>query len=461
MATVRALSRLHHDVRVLLFALGMAVPGAVIALALTWSFLASQAARWTLTALVLVCVIAGALALRAQVVRPLQLLTNLLSAVREGDLTLRVGEASRADPLGAALLEAGGIADILREQRLDSLEAAGLLGAVMAEVEVAVFAFDGAGAEARLVLVNRAGARLLRPGDDRGDALKGRTARELGLAEALLVEGARTLELPLGASLSGRWEARTRPFRQGGRPHRVLVLSDLRRALREEEREAWRKLVRVLSHEINNSLTPIQSIAGSLRALLERSAPPGAPGDGGAELREDLRAGLATIGGRAESVARFMAAYARLARLPAPRLAPIDVGTLVRRTCALEARCAVEVVPGPPVELQGDADQLEQLLINLVQNAVEASLPAGGPVQATWALVEEGALELRVLDRGPGPPPSKNLFVPFFTTKPGGSGIGLVLSRQIAEAHGGMLTLRERADGRGCEAALRLPLGGA
>ena len=99
MATPRALSRLHHDTRVLLLALGMAVPGAAVALVLTWTSLSSQASRWTLTALVLVCVFVGALALRAQVVRPLQLLTNLLSAVREGDLSLRVGALSRDDPL--------------------------------------------------------------------------------------------------------------------------------------------------------------------------------------------------------------------------------------------------------------------------------------------------------------------------------------------------------------------------
>ncbi|MBS2024944.1 MAG: PAS domain-containing sensor histidine kinase, partial [Deltaproteobacteria bacterium] len=424
----RALHRLHHDARVLLLALFMAVPGAAIALRLGWMHLPSQALRWTLTAAVLGALLIGGLLLRAQIVRPLQLLTNLLAAVREGDLSLRVGEASREDPLGAALLEAGAIADTLREQRLDSLEAAGLLGAVMTEIEVAVFAFDGETPEARLLLVNRAGTQLLGKPEER---LKGCTAQELGLAEALSCQGPRTLTLSLGGAESGRWEARTRPFRQGGKPHRVLVLSDLRRALREEERQAWQRLVRVLSHEINNSLTPIQSISASLRAIVDKSADDTLPADD----REDLRAGLSVIGGRSEAVARFMAAYAKLARLPQPTRRPLELTTWVRRVAALEQRASVIVEPGPPMTIEADGDQLDQLLINLVSNAVEASLPAKLPVRITWNVIDR-ALEVRVLDAGPGLPPSANLFVPFFTTKQGGSGIGLVLSRQIAEAHG-------------------------
>ena len=230
----------------------------------------------------------------------------------------------------------------------------------------------------------------------------------------------------------------------------LLVLTDLRQALREEERQAWQRLVRVLSHEINNSLAPIQSIAGSLRALIGRAPRP-------ADADEDLQRGLDVIGTRAESLGRFMRGYARMARLPAPALAPVEVGAWVERVAQLEKRRPVRVRPGPPTTLSADRDQLEQLLINLVSNAVDAAAETSGDVEITWER-QNGELDLRVVDEGPGLPATRNLFTPFFTTKRNGTGIGLVLSRQIAEAHGGSLTLEDRADAHGCIARLRLPL---
>jgi two-component system nitrogen regulation sensor histidine kinase NtrY len=249
----------------------------------------------------------------------------------------------------------------------------------------------------------------------------------------------------------GRWELRRSTFRQGGVPMQLLVLADLRQALREEERQAWQRLVRVLSHEINNSLAPIRSIAGSLGALLARDPRP-------ADADEDLQRGLTVIGGRAESLSRFMRSYARMARLPAPLLAPVRVQSWVDRVTQLEKRLSVQVVAGPAVTVLADGDQLDQLLINLVSNAVEAVAETGGGVRVEWS-AGDGALEVRVVDEGPGLPTTANLFTPFFTTKRTGSGIGLALSRQIAEAHGGTLTLEDRADGvRGCVARLRVPL---
>jgi signal transduction histidine kinase len=231
--------------------------------------------------------------------------------------------------------------------------------------------------------------------------------------------------------------------RLGGVAHRLVVLSDLRRALREEERQAWQRLIRVLSHEINNSLTPIQSIAQSLQS--ERVKP------------EDMREGLVAISARAEAVSRFMAAYARLARLPPPRLTDVEVGAWVRRVAALETRLRVSVEAGPEITVQADGDQLDQLLINLLANAAEATLEAGGAeVRLGWR-ASNGAVEVSVTDSGPGLPASANLFTPFFTTKKSGTGIGLVLSRQIAENHGGSLTVENRPDGRGALARVRLP----
>jgi signal transduction histidine kinase len=239
-------------------------------------------------------------------------------------------------------------------------------------------------------------------------------------------------------------------FRAQGRPHQLLVLSDLTRELREEELGAWRRLVRVLGHELNNSLTPIKSIAGSLESLLAREPRP-------ADWRDDMRRGLSIIGSRSESLGRFMQAYTRLARLPQPKLEPVSVGELLRRASALETRLAIEIAPGPDVTVRADADQLEQLLINLLRNAVDASLQTGGGVRAGWTTAGV-VLELWIEDTGPGLPNTANLFVPFFTTKPAGTGIGLVISRQIAEAHNGTLTLADRRDDAGCVARLRLPL---
>jgi signal transduction histidine kinase len=294
-------------------------------------------------------------------------------------------------------------------------------------------------------LVNRAGERLLGKPAER---VTGVDAAALGLAEYLEGEETRTVQrtFPSGA---GRWAVTRSVFREGGLPHQLLVISDLTRALREEELKAWQRLVRVLGHEMNNSLAPIKSIAGSLETLLSREPLP-------ADWRDDARRGLSIIAARSEGLSRFLGAYALLAKLPPPQPAPMDVGEWVRQTASLEQRLSVTIEPGPEVRIQGDRPQLEQVLINLVRNATDASLEAGGHVTISWAR-RAGYVEVTVADEGRGLGNTANLFVPFFTTKPGGSGIGLVLSRQIAEAHGGSLELVNRAGGKGCEARLRLP----
>jgi signal transduction histidine kinase len=276
--------------------------------------------------------------------------------------------------------------------------------------------------------------------------LEGRGAAELEVADLLDGEAPRVVER-LGPS-AGRWELRRAPFRRAGVPHVLVVLADVSRALRDEERQAWRRLVRVLSHEINNSLAPIHSIAaGLVDAARQRPLPPG---------WEDLPGALEVVARRSESLARFMDGYARLARLPPPSRARVEVAPLVARVAALERRVPVAVRGGPSLAVDADADQLEQLLVNLVRNAADASLETGGGAWIAWSAAG-GGVEVRVRDEGPGLPDTPNLFVPFFTTKPGGTGIGLALSRQIAEAHGGRLALRAAEDGPGCEATLWLP----
>lgn len=439
-----------YERRVLLLALLTGGPGVVVSLALLWGGDFTLKVNLTLTALVVSVWLAGSAALVSRVVRPLQTVSNLLAALREGDFSIRARGARGGDALGEVFYEVNALGEILREQRLGALEATALLRTVMAEIDVAVFAFDG---EERLRLVNRAGERLLA---DASERLLGRTAAELGLSECLRAETddaphVLQREFP-GGEGRRKWGVRRSEFRERGLPHRLLVVSDLSAPLREEERTAWQRLVRVLGHELNNSLAPIKSIAGSLSSLLAREPLP-------ADWREDAARGLEVVSARAESLARFINSYSKLARLPPPRLTRFEIGALMRRVVELETRTPVELLPGPELSVEADQDQLEQLLINLLRNAAEAGEATGGRVRATWT-ADERHLEIVVEDEGLGLAATSNLFVPFYTTKPGGTGIGLVLSRQIAEAHNGALTLENRTDGPGCEARLRLPLKG-
>lgn len=457
--------KLTHEERVFGLALLGGLPAVAVALCLLWqpvparapaqsppsgsaSFHAASQARftanvqWTLTALVLAVWAGSAYAVRAKVRFPLLTLSNLLAAIREGDYSIRARGAGRGDAMGEVLTELNCLGQNLREQRLGALEATALLSKVMAEIEVAVFTFDENQA---LRLVNRAGEKLLAQPMER---LLGRKAPELGLADCLLGEPARTIQAAFPGGI-GRWGMRRSAFRDEGVPHQLLVLADLSQTLREEERQAWQRLLRVLGHELNNSLAPIKSIAGSMETLLSREPRP-------PDWAEDMKRGLGVISARTGALNRFMDAYTRIARLPPPTLRSVDIAACVERVARLETRLQVEVQPGPAVTVQADGDQLDQLLINLVRNGADAALEAEGGVRVGWRAAGAN-LELWVEDDGPGLSNTANLFVPFFTTKQGGSGIGLVLCRQIAEAHGGSLALENRHDATGCIARLRLP----
>jgi two-component system, NtrC family, nitrogen regulation sensor histidine kinase NtrY len=427
-------------------AFASALPGAMISLIFLWTGDFTPKVQWTLTVVIVAFCLGFAFALRERVILPLQTLSNLLAALGEGDFSIRARGARGGDALGEVMIEVNTLVETLRHQRLDALEATTLLRKVMAEIEVAVFTFDE---ERELKFVNRAGARLLAQNAER---TLGRRAEELGLEDCLDGDAPRVINTAFPGGV-GRWEIRRSSFRQGGRPHELLVLSDLSQPLREEERQAFQRLIRVIGHEMNNSLAPIKSIAGSLATILEREPP-------ASDWRDDMQRGLAVIASRSESLSRFMSAYARLAKLPPPKLAPLDVAALIDRVATLEKGHNIRLAGGPRLAIQGDGDQLEQLLINLIRNAVDAVRETGGAVSVGWQRLPGSPLsmELWVEDEGPGLSNTGNLFVPFFTTKPGGSGIGLVLSRQIAEAHGGSLMLENRDDRTGCRASLRLPL---
>src|SRR5881409_2861160 len=434
--------RLSHEGKLTWLTFGAAVPAVVVALVLLWSGNYSAKLQWTLTILIIASFLGFISSVREQIVHPLRTMSNLLAALREGDYSIRARGARAGNALGEALLEINSLGETLRLQRLGAFEATALLRTIMGEIDVAIFTFDP---ERRLRLVNRAGETLL---GQPMDKLLGRNANELGLAPCFNADQDETLTLTFPGGY-GRWGVRRSTFREHGLPHDLLVLTDLSRTLREEERRAWQRLVRVLGHEMNNSLAPIKSLAASLESLLRRDPLP-------PDWKDDAGAGLNSIASRADSLSRFLQAYTRLTKLPPPQKQDVDLASLVQRVVDLEPRLKVQIVAGPKTVIRADSAQIEQALINLVHNAVDAALETQGNVAIGWR-EKEGCVEIFVQDEGQGIMNPANLFVPFFTTKPEGSGIGLPLSRQIAEAHSGSLVLTNRENRNGATALLRLP----
>jgi len=435
--------RISHDVRVLLLALTAGFPAVLVCVILLAVGNYSGREQWTLDLLVVIMWLSFSFAARGRVANPLRTLANLLEAMREGDYSIRARVDNPEEAMGEVMQQVNAMAATLRDQRLGALEATALLRKVMEEIDVAAFAFDP---QQALRLVNRAGERLLAQPAER---LLAHDATSLGLGEFLAGESEQIIQRTFPGA-SGRWGIRRSQFREGGVKHQLLVVTDLTRPLREEELQAWQRIVRVIGHELNNSLTPIKSIAQSLEQLIKNEPRPD-------DWSEDMSRGLNVIASRSESLSRFMSSYARLAKLPPPKFGPVEMNSLLRRVTSLETRMPVFFEECPALTIQGDADQLEQVLINLIRNAVDAAQETGGRVFVRHHQTPY-AIEITVRDEGPGLSNTANLFVPFFTTKRGGSGIGLVISRQIAEAHNGSLTLRNADRGPGCEAKLILPV---
>jgi PAS domain S-box-containing protein len=418
------------------------LPAVGVTMLYLWSQDHTPEVRWTLFAIVVGVWLVAASAARQMAVRSLNLIANLLGALREGDYSIRGLSARSGSSIAMVMREVNDLGTTLQRQRTEAVESTTLLTHVMEEIGVAVFAFDPTH---QLLLVNRAGERLVGQSNEQ---LVGSPASSIGFSEYLTGDARRLIDRTFGGR-RGRYEVRRAMFYREGRPHHLIVVADLSQALREEEQAAWQRIVRVLSHEINNSLTPIKSIAHSLRRIVDRAA--------GFPRHDEVQQGLSLIEERSGALGRFLRAYAQLARLPKPNPRPMNVAEIVHRVVDLEKRLPVTVQPAAPLKVQADSDQIEQLLINVIRNAVDASLETGGRVSIGWKQAGEW-FELSIDDEGKGLPDTSNLFVPFFTTKPSGSGIGLALSRQIAEAHGGTITLENRIGAPGCRATLRLPV---
>jgi two-component system, NtrC family, nitrogen regulation sensor histidine kinase NtrY len=445
----RKRARLLYEHRISVYSFLVALPGLLVSAVLVWLQPWTIGSRLALIAAELFVWWLLALALQEQTTRPLQTLANVLGSLREDDFSFRARNASAEDALGELSLEVNALADMLSGQKVHAIEATALLQRVVDEIDAPLFAFDPGSI---LQLVNPAGEHLLHQNKTR---MLGRTAGELDLQTCLTAENETVIELNLDPS-QARWLLRRSSFRQHGVPHTLIVLSDVSRALREEERRAWQRLIRVIGHELSNSLAPIKSIAGSLSSRISSTQVD-------PDVRTDMQRGLGIIEARSASLHRFLEAYRRLAQMPAPNMRDISLGPLVERAAGLETRIKVQVHPGPDVVFRADPDQLEQMFINLVRNAADAVLEvknssAPGPqdVELRWD-AQPSEVVLTIDDNGPGLSNPANVFTPFYTTKPNGSGIGLVVSRQIAEAHGGRIEITNRSDIRGCSVKVVLP----
>lgn len=445
--------RLLYEHRITLYSFLVALPALLVSAVLVWMQSWSIESKLSLIGAELFLWWLLAMALQEQTIRPLQTLANVIGSLREEDYSFRARNAVPDDALGELSLEVNALADMLSDQKVRAIEATALLQRVVDEIDAPLFAFDPASA---LQLVNPAGERLLRLSKSR---MLGRSAAELRLQQCLDANNESLVELKLGDS-QARWLLRRSSFRQNGVPHTLVVLSDVSRALREEERRAWQRLIRVLGHELSNSLAPIKSIAGSLGARVSATQMD-------SEVRSDIQRGLEIIEARSASLHRFLEAYRKLAQMPAPVLRAVTFGPLVSRAASLETRVKVCVREGPDVVFPADPDQLEQMLINLIRNAADAVLetattaapeaqPESQAVVVRWE-AGDGDVTLTIEDTGPGLLNPANVFTPFYTTKPSGSGVGLVLSRQIAEAHGGRIEIGNRPQTRGCSVRVVLP----
>jgi nitrogen fixation/metabolism regulation signal transduction histidine kinase len=428
--------------RVWLFSLLLGLPALIFLAIFLYQRQLSAGPAILIAALLLLYLAIIASSLVEGLARPIQTLSNVISSLREGDYSFRARGASAPDALGELAAEINSLADLIQKQRVRSLEATALLARILEVMHAPLFAFDR---EHLLQLVNNAGLQLLGLTYSRSF---GRSAHELGL-EPLLDSRDQAIHVFPGKPT--RWLLRKAAFRQEGVPHILLLLTDVSLPLQEEEQVAWKRLVRVLGHELSNSLAPIKSIAGSLLARVESLT-----GDG--STLHDFRRGLSVVESRADSLHRFVQSYRLLAQLPPPKLRPVAIAPLLERVVLLEQRLGIQLDPGPPATLNADPDQLEQMFINLLANAVDASLANGSePVRATW---DRNGTSLSVIieDRGLGIANTDNLFVPFYTTKPAGSGVGLALAQQIARAHGGEIQLENREDGAGARATVSLPV---
>ena len=375
--------------------------------------------------------------------------SNLLEALIQGDYSLRARSHKQGGAFDELVEAINGLAQRLSHERWQSVESQLLLRTIIDHIDVAIVALTQTN---DIRFANPAAVQLLQIEQSPNEQSPSQQTllQQLAFVRELTSGCHQVVELSLGYR-QGRFNVYVEEFREAGQQHKLLFITDIRHLLRSEERKAWQNLVRVISHEINNSLSPIASISQTLKRLQERQ------GDS-ETIAASLHEGLDIISERALGLSQFVDSYKQLARLPEPAVQQFSLRTLLEKVAALFNHAAIVIETPGDLLLSLDPVQFEQVLINLLKNGLEANAlcNSDSPIQIRWALGHQ-FFTLNICDRGSGISNPDNLFVPFYTTKKQGSGIGLVLCRQIIEAHQGHLSLHNR-NGGGCCACIELPL---
>ena len=384
-----------------------------------------------------------ALRVRASIQRHSRRLNNLVEAARAQDYMIRAAVGPETGELAELYRQINALINDLESGRHAEQELLAMLRKVVGQIRVAIVVCD---AQDRLRMVNPAAAALLGVAPE---ALIGASFADTPLAELPLSAEPKIIDHAF-SGVESRWQVSQLWYRHQGRPSRIVFIVDVRQVLVDEEILMWQRLIRVIGHEVNNSLAPISSLCQTLETLLAR---------GDSEARQAaIREGLQVIGQRARGLQEFISVYSRIARLPDPDKLLFPVRHLVDRVRGMFPEGALAPSGDvPDVRLYGDPIHLEQALINLIKNALEANAGSDEPV-VFHVRVREASCEFEVADAGPGIANPGNLFVPFYTTKTEGAGIGLVLSRNIVAKHHGQLTLENRGGRSGAVARMTLPL---
>ncbi|MEH6384834.1 MAG: ATP-binding protein [Colwellia sp.] len=403
---------------------------------------------WTLLFMVVGSFIWSLVYLQRRILFALRSISNALMSLAESDYSIRLGLCERGQILDEVVRSVNRLRDLLHAERTGAAETGALFARVVEKVDVALFAFDPNG---NLCMVNERGLLLLNR--SRKEVLD-KSAQMLGLAACLASSDNKVLRLNLAGSASN-WLIKKAQYREFGAPRELVIMSDLTAPLREKELEAWQRLVAVLRHEISNALAPIKSYSQTLGWTLRQT-------ERHEGWEQDCIEGLAVIERQTTALNYMMQSYKNLNQLPTPVPHYFDLQLWLAEIVKQELRLPVQIFSGEPLELYGDRELLSQALVNIINNAIEASTNAQPPIISWQVLTRPGNnhtwLTLDITDFGEGVANEDNLFVPFFTTKAKGSGIGLLVCRGIIEVHGGHFNLMNKAHGQGCIARIQLPL---